>query len=54
MKGGSSDNERQVAIGDIVANSERLLAAFSRTSAIGFAILDNRLRYQAINSTLAN
>jgi hypothetical protein len=53
-KSDSSGNERQVAIGDIVAKSERLLAAFSQTSAIGFAILDNRLRYQAINNPLAS
>ena len=41
-KSRSSDNERQVALGDIVANSERLLAAFSQTSAIGslFSIID--------------
>ena len=53
-KSDSSGNEHQDAIGDIVANSERLLQAFSRTSAIGFAILDNRLRYQAINNPLAS
>jgi PAS fold len=31
----------------------RLLAAFSGSCAIGFAILDNRLRYEAINNCLA-
>jgi PAS domain S-box-containing protein len=53
-KSDSSGNERQVAIGDIATNSERLLDAFSQTSAIGFAILDDRLRYQAINNPLAS
>jgi len=37
------------ALGD----SQRLLAAFSHASAIGLAILDKQLRYQAVNDALA-
>jgi hypothetical protein len=33
--------------------AERLNSAFSGTSEIGFAVLDDRLRYQAINNSLA-
>lgn len=34
-------------------NSGQLLQAFSQTSAIGFAILDDQLRFQGINNCLA-
>lgn len=39
---------------DTSTNSERLLQAFRQTSAIGFAIVDDQLRYQAINQCLAS
>jgi signal transduction histidine kinase len=39
--------------GSVVPNAARSLsAAFSHASVLGFAILDNQLRYQAINSAL--
>ena len=38
--------------GETFEATERLLAAFSHTSEIGFAVLDNQLRYQAINKCL--
>lgn len=34
--------------------TERLVTAFSRASEIGFAVLDRELRYQALNTSLAN
>jgi hypothetical protein len=49
-----SGHRQQSVVGSTVGNSERLLQAFSRTSAIGFAILDDQLRYQGINSCLAD
>lgn len=47
-------NEHQFAVGETFDSSERLLQAFSRSSAIGFAVLDYQLRYQAINHCLAS
>jgi signal transduction histidine kinase len=35
------------------AAAKELLAAFSHTSAVGFGICDNQLRYQSINTALA-
>lgn len=49
----ASEGEAPLAVGNACNGSERLLAAFSHTSAIGFAILDRNLRYQAINGSLA-
>jgi hypothetical protein len=49
-----SEPHPQFVVGDTIDTSERLLQAFSQTSAIGFAIPDNQLRYQAINSCLAS
>jgi PAS domain S-box-containing protein len=46
--------EPQHVLGSTFDNSERLLQAFSQASAIGFAILDDQLRYQGINHCLAN
>src|SRR4030081_3199528 len=37
----------------VFEEANRLLTAFSHTSAIGFGIWDNQLRYQSINSALA-
>ena len=48
-----SQDEQLVAIGKTFEQSERLLKPFYRSSAIGFAILDRELRYQAINTCLA-
>jgi transcriptional regulator with PAS, ATPase and Fis domain len=48
-----SGNEPQIVAGDTFHGSERLFAAFSRTSAIGFAVLDEERCYQAINKRLA-
>jgi hypothetical protein len=42
------------AVGEALQESKRLLAAFSSASVVGFAVLDNELRYQAINSCLAS
>lgn len=53
-KNGSSANRPELVIGDITNNSGRLVQAFPQTSAIGFAVLDHKLRYQAINSCLAH
>lgn len=50
----SSDDERVFAAGELCDASKRLLTAFSRSSAIGFAVLDKQLRYQAVNNCLAN
>ena len=49
-----SEDEHQFVAADTFYNSERLLQALSQTSAIGFAILDDKLRYQAINKCLAS
>jgi PAS domain S-box-containing protein len=49
-----SGNKHPSVVQHIFDNSERLLQFFSRTSAIGFAILDNQLRYLGINNCLAN
>jgi hypothetical protein len=46
--------EHQPAVVNPSNNSRRLLQAFSHTSAIGLAILDDQLRYQGINNCLAN
>src|SRR5437868_11274220 len=46
-------DEHPLMVSEALAGSERLLEAFSRTSEIGFAILDSELRYQAINKCLA-
>src|SRR5207253_4959541 len=46
-------DEHPLMVSEALAGSERLLEAFSRTSEIGFAILDSELRYQAINRCLA-
>src|SRR5437016_12542656 len=46
-------DEHPWMVSEAFAGSERLLKAFSRTSEIGFAILDSELRYQAINKCLA-
>jgi hypothetical protein len=43
----------EVAAGDTLGESERLLKAFSGASEIGFAVLDRGLRYQVINGSLA-
>jgi PAS domain S-box-containing protein len=51
--GRASENERLLVANNVWRESERLLTAFAHTSAIGFAILDRELRYQAINSRLA-
>jgi hypothetical protein len=48
-----SDDGHQLIVGETLADADRLLQAFSDTSAIGFAILDSELRYQAINDCLA-
>jgi hypothetical protein len=40
-------------LADTLNRAEKLNSAFSRTSEIGFAVLDNGLRYQAINNCLA-
>jgi hypothetical protein len=42
------------AVGKALPDSERLLEAFSNASTIGFAVLDNGLRYQSINNCLAD
>jgi hypothetical protein len=42
-------SKHQVTLDD----PERLVRAFARSSAIGFAILDDQLRYQAVNMCLA-
>ena len=49
----ASDNDDQMATGEIVDGSEWLVEAFSHPTSIGFAILDGHLRYQAINRCLA-
>jgi PAS domain S-box-containing protein len=46
--------ERGFAVGEALQESKQLLAAFSRASAVGFAVLDDELRYQAINNCLAS
>src|SRR5437868_736303 len=48
-----TSDEDQLICGDIVEGSERLFKAFSRTSRIGFAIVDGELRYRAVNACLA-
>ena len=40
-------------LGDSKLATERLLQAFSQTSAIGFAVLDDDLRFEAVNHCLA-
>ena len=45
--------KHQLLVGYDRDNSEPLVQAFSQTSAIGFAILDDQLQYQAINNWLA-
>jgi PAS domain-containing protein len=47
------DDGHQLIAGETLDDADRLLQAFSDTSAIGFAILDSELRYQAINNCLA-
>jgi hypothetical protein len=49
----ASQDDQLPSIGETFEESERLLTPFFRTSAIGFAILDRELRYQAINPCLA-
>jgi PAS domain S-box-containing protein len=49
-----SESERQFVAADTSYSSERLLQALSQTTAIGFAILDDKLRYHAINKCLAS
>jgi hypothetical protein len=44
----------QFAVLDALQTSKPRLETFSHASAIGFAILDNQLRYQAINNCLAS
>lgn len=46
--------ESGFAVGEALQESKRLLTAFSSASAIGFAVLDDDLRYQAINNCLAS
>ena len=46
-------DEHPLIVGETCDGSERLWETFSRTSEIGFAILDSELRYQAINRCLA-
>jgi PAS domain S-box-containing protein len=46
--------ESGFAVGEALQESKRLLRAFSSASAIGFAVLDDELRYQAINNCLAS
>ena len=46
---GDSNRENLAAL----RHAERLLAAFSHSSAIGFGICDRELRYRCINKTLA-
>jgi PAS domain S-box-containing protein len=50
----SGQGNNRLVVGNTFDNAARLLEAFSQTSAIGFAVLDNQLRYQAINNCLAN
>ena len=50
----SLNDEQLSAAGDVCDTSEPLLPAFFQTSAIGFAVLDKQLRYQAMNNCLAN
>lgn len=45
--------EHQLIVGETLDGVDQLLQAFSNTSEIGFAILDSKLRYQAINDCLA-
>lgn len=49
----ASDHENLIVAGEVIDTAQLLLAAFSHTSAIGFAIFDKDLRYQAINNCLA-
>src|SRR5438105_8033665 len=49
----ASDHGHLVLAGQVIETAEPLLADFSHTSAIGFAVLDEQLRYQAINECLA-
>lgn len=49
----ASHDEGLIVAGGAIDESQPLLVAFSHTSAIGFAILDKELRYQAINNCLA-
>lgn len=49
----SSRKEPRAATADSIQFSQRLLQDFSHTSAIGFAVMDRQLRYQAINAALA-
>jgi hypothetical protein len=46
--------ESGFALGGALQESKRLLTAFSSASAVGFAVLDDKLRYQAINNCLAS
>jgi PAS domain S-box-containing protein len=48
-----SGREHYVAVNDVPDSSERLMQAVAKTSAIGFAIIDNHFRFQAINRCLA-
>jgi hypothetical protein len=48
-----SVNQDEFVAADIVGVSERLVRSLSQTSAIGFAVLDSQLRYQAVNQCLA-
>jgi hypothetical protein len=48
----SSDGHHSAGV-EALQESKGLLSTFSHASAIGFAILDNQLRYQAINNCLA-
>jgi hypothetical protein len=45
--------ESGFAVGEALQESKRFLTAFSSASAVGFAVLDDELRYQAINNCLA-
>ena len=42
----------QFAASEVFSEPEQLLAAFSSTPTVGFAIFDNQLRYQAVNQAL--
>jgi len=42
----------QFAASGVFSEPEQLLAAFSSTPTVGFAVFDNQLRYQAVNQAL--
>src|SRR3984893_17899643 len=47
------DNGHPLGVLNHLAQSAQLLAAFSRTSAIGLAIIDNQIRFRSVNNALA-